>query len=109
MSEPPFETLMSRCATDPGYNFRGCVKASVVTRLGCRPEWDPEPAEVPLVHHPPADQVTPAVDSEAISYELYFREYESRFLYISQIEERAVLKETGCLPPCELSSFEDMW
>ena len=39
---------MSRCATDPGYNFRGCVKASVVTRLGCRPEWDPEPAEVPL-------------------------------------------------------------
>ena len=50
MSEPPFETLtlMSRCATDPGYNFRGCVKASVVTRLGCRPEWDPEPAEVPL-------------------------------------------------------------
>ena len=58
------------------------------------------------VHHRPADQVTPAVDSEAISYELYFREYESRFLYISQIEERAVLKETGCLPPCELSSFE---
>ena len=39
---------MSRCATDPSYNFRACVKASVVTRLGCRPEWDPEPAEVPL-------------------------------------------------------------
>jgi len=33
------------------------------------------------------------------------RSYEKEFLYLSQVEEREVLKETGCLPPCQFSEY----
>ena len=41
-----------------------------------------------------------------ISHILTFkRSYEKEFLYLSQVEERVVLKKSGCLPPCQYSEF----
>ena len=29
-----------RCEEDDNYNWRQCIKTSVVTKIGCRMEWD---------------------------------------------------------------------
>ena len=37
-----------RCEEEQSYNFRSCVKRSVIDRLGCRMEWDEEISDAQL-------------------------------------------------------------
>ena len=37
-----------RCEEEQSYNFRYCVKGSVIDRVGCRMEWDEEISDAQL-------------------------------------------------------------
>ena len=37
---------------------------------------------------------------------MYFREYEKLYLLLSQVEQREVLVDTGCLMPCRYKEFK---
>ena len=37
-----------RCNEDRNYNFRTCVKKSVIDRIECRMEWDEAISDAPL-------------------------------------------------------------
>ena len=47
----------------------------------------------------------PTICYLTISNVCVFRDYEREFLQLSQVEEREVIEQTGCLPPCIYSQF----
>ena len=75
------------CEEDDQYNFRQCVKNSVIQKIGCRMTWDQG-------------------DAKLCSTLQEMRDYEREFLLLSQVEEREVLQATNCLPPCQYSEFK---
>ena len=76
-----------QCEDDEDYNFRDCVKNSVIRSAGCRMQWDYKS------------------DERLCSSNEEIRKYEEEFLFLSQVEEREVLERTQCLPPCLYSEF----
>ena len=75
-----------QCEDDQDYNFRSCVKNSVIKKVGCRMSWDDG-----------AERVCSGLDE--------MKKYEQEFLILSQVEEREVLRSTQCLPPCHFREF----
>jgi len=77
------------CQESKDYNFRQCVKRSVYKRVGCKMDWDQQGYE----EFPFCSEIQD------------LKKYETEFLVLSQVEEREVIKRTGCLPPCTFSQF----
>jgi hypothetical protein len=78
------------CESSESYSFTACIKNSISKRVGCRMEWDSWSAR----------------DIELCTRVEQLMQYEKEYQDFWDIDESAVLNETGCIPPCRYTEYK---